>query len=138
MPEPRAEPQGRMGRWRRSWGAHVSPWVTALVSAAAFFAAVYAISGWVDTGASWYVQRAVAGDLNAIKRDVEQQGKRQDNLARLTLQKQEIEYSKEIVFYERAERAGRLSPGEESYLNIIRIERRKVRDELQRLPPVRP
>ena len=116
----------RLGRWQKQLGAVVT-----------IAGALFLFSGWIDHGLGWYLQRsALAGDLKQAKEQISNVERKVDNISRLSLQKQEIDLSKEINYYEKIERSGRISQGEDSYLAIIRQQREAVRQELRNLPPV--
>ena len=121
----------------REWSAGLEHWQKFLGAIVGIVVALYVMSGWANTGIGWYLQRsALAADIRELKQQNSDTMRKVDNISRLSLQKQEIDLSREINGMERAERAGRLSPGEESYLLIIRQQRDQVRRELRNLPPV--
>ena len=121
----------------RDWGAGLEHWQKFLGAIVGIIVALYVMSGCIDSGFAWYLQRsALAGEIRDLKQQNTEINRKVDNISRLSLQKQDIDLSKEIHYYERIERQGRLSPGEESYLHILRQQRDQVKRELRTLPPV--
>jgi hypothetical protein len=119
---------GRMARAKSWWHDDVDRWMKVVITVVAFATGLYTCSGWIDGVMSWYLQRsALAGDIQKLERKV-------DTGQRLILQDQEIRYGREIRDMEKHERAGRLSPAEEAWLDVLRRQQREVRQQLRQLP----
>lgn len=111
----------------RRWSDDIETWKKLVGGIVAIVLSCYGIWQGSNVVFSWYLERS------ALAADVRTQQQQYGTFARLVYQKQEIDLSREIRSMEPAERAGRLSNAEQSYLDSLRKQLRRVQEQLKTL-----
>lgn len=111
----------------KRWADDVDTWKKLVGGIVAIILSCYAIYQGSMVVFTWYLDRsALAGEVRA-------QTQQYGTFSRIVYQKQEIDLLREIRSMEAGERTGKLSSAEQSYLDSLRKQLKRVQEQLLKL-----
>jgi len=111
----------------RKWSDEVETWKKLVYGVVTIVLSCYGIWQGSNVVFGWYLDRS------ALAADVRTQQQQYGTFSRLVYQKQEIDLMREIRSMEPGERAGKLTYPEQSYLDSLRKQLRRVQEQLKML-----